>query len=589
MVYIYNINELTLLPFFLSILRQKKVYVLSIEALFPPLQNFLQKQVHRQYRNGCAQDLMDSCPEIQHVRTYHISLLYYNIFRDTFDWHEQYYRFQEARDKLPDYAMAINLTCVNYTAGKQEPILLMDEAERVLPEKDRRFLGFLKDTFSMFGAFYRRPTGISGSRLLYPKRLINVSLFLVVSLISAGWVIARIRPFATPEKRYFLTIDFVGDTRDIRLAEEVSDGGPALFVMRLKTFNEQFRHLSEKFDIINFGDGILNFSEGFKAIGMCLWDGFRIFRLYQSCETPLYFKLATLPLRRAKSRAHVFTYPTDNYWGRDLYNPEHILRRQELKTVNGKSCSFLSGYGVLGDIAETLSYISFDRLYIIGQAFYEKYRRTWAPDMEVIPIGSYGVMPETAKRIRDRKEKPKDIVIFTSYVPLFNHPKLKAFIRGLAEEFPERKILLQLKSYFHKNETASAFIKECMDGLDNIHYTEAFLDELIDKAGYAFSDPATIIMETIQFYIPSFVIDVVEKHSYCIYREFPDLCQNDPHEAARLIRAMENGEWSYSFDSYKSLVEMPDISIFDQIRLDFGLSPAHIEPTNVALSSQADP
>jgi hypothetical protein len=118
-----------------------------------------------------------------------------------------------------------------------------------------------------------------------------------------------------------------------------------------------------------------------------------------------------------------------------------------------------------------------------------------------------------------------------------------------------------------------------MEGLDNVCFSKELLDDLIDKAGYVFSDPTTIVMETIQYKIPSFVIDVVEKHQYCIYREFPDLCQNDAQEAADLIRAIEAGKWTYPFQSYRDLVEMPEISIFDQIRLDLGLFsiPSHMQ------------
>ena len=89
------------------------------------------------------------CPELQHARGYRASLLYYNIFRETFDWHFNYYRFDQAQQEIPDYSMAINLTTINYTAGKQEPILLMGEVERILAPEPIQYYGVLQDTVDM--------------------------------------------------------------------------------------------------------------------------------------------------------------------------------------------------------------------------------------------------------------------------------------------------------------------------------------------------------------------------------------------------------------------------------------------------------
>ena len=57
---------------------------------------------------------MEICPELHYVRSYEHSIHYYNIFRDTLDWHEQFYRFSDNAVYSPDYAYAINLNTVNY-------------------------------------------------------------------------------------------------------------------------------------------------------------------------------------------------------------------------------------------------------------------------------------------------------------------------------------------------------------------------------------------------------------------------------------------------------------------------------------------
>ncbi len=571
--FVYNINELTLIPFFISILAGKKVYVLSIEPLFPPLQRFLERLVERQIQTGRVQYLMDICPELHHVRSYKVSLLYYNIFRDTLDWHEEFFGFQEAEIHNPDYSYAINLTTVNYTAPKQLQILLIKEAESVLPEDSVKIVGVLPDTIKMFEAYYKRLPKCSIRILRYPRSLLNIFISAGTTIFSVGWLLSRLRPFFRARKRYFLAVDFYGDVRDIELAKELKIGGPILIVVVIKYYLEQFREQLADFDIISSNLGRLNIRNGVIAIGMIFLHGWKLLRKYYARESSLFYKIITLPHRRARIRTQVATYPTDYYWGRDIYNPEHIIRRQELKRVGGKTYTFLSGYGVLGDVAETLSYMSFDKLYIMGRAFKKKYERTWATDMDVVPIGSYGLTPGKIAALKNRKEKPKDIVIFTSYVPLFDHPKLKSFIREIAATFSDRTIFLQLKSFFHEDEIAIKFINDCTEGFDNVEYTPLFLEDLIDRVGYAFSDPATIIMETIQFSIPSFVIDVVEKHDYCIYREYPYLCQNEPKEAIRLIRGIEDGTWTYPFESYRDLVETPDISIFEQIKKDMKVSP----------------
>ena len=334
------------------------------------------------------------------------------------------------------------------------------------------------------------------------------------------------------------------------------------------------------FDRTGVGEGWFKISDGIATLAMVAWDSWQLMRLYLAFEPPYFFKIITLPHRRAKIRAHLARFPTNYFWGRDPYNPEHILRRQELHRIGGKSYGFLSGYGLLTDIMGKISYISFDKLYIVGRAFHDKYEWGWDKSMEVIPVGSYSVSRDKIARLHNNTERPKDIVVFTSHVAAYNHPLAKAFIRELAESFPDRTLWLQLKALFLENETAQKFIYECMKGLDNIVFTPLELNDLIDKVGYAFSDPSLITLETIQFGIPSFVIDVVEKHEYCIYREYPFLCQKSSHDAIMRIRDMEAGAWTYPFEEYTNLIESPEVLIFDRIRLDLGLPSKQLDRTD---------
>jgi hypothetical protein len=569
--HIINLNELTVLTLLWHVYKGSNVLILCVEPIFPPLQGVLERFANRQIKRGRAQWVMDICGELHHVRDYVVSLLYYNIYRETSAWQGAYFKFTDCEANFPNTHRALKLTSINYTLSKQTTILLLHEVQNVLPVAQIETHGIPRDTLDFYRAFYHEDPGYRIRTSYIPYWGLNVFLAAAMVLHAVFWILLRLRPFLASPRNYFLTMDFTGDPRDIRLADELSVGGDVLFVSRTRKVFDLFKERVTNHRLLPNGDGFFDFKNASVRWRDSIRDIFKITCMFAGHATPFFYKAATIPHRQSKIRAQLIRYPTQNFWGRDPYNPEHILRRVELHRVGGKSFCCLTGYGILGDVVEVLTQISVDRLYIIGRVFEEKYRDTWAEDMSVVPAGSYGLTRKKLKKMRENKVTSRDIVIFTSYLPLYQEPGLKAFIQEIAAAFPDRKIWLQLKVYFHDNDIAMGFIRECMEGYDNIEFTKATLDELIDQAGYAFSDPATIIMETIQFGLPSFVIDVVKKHQYCVFREFPHLCHSSAASAVELINNIESGSWSYPFNIYSKLIETPEISILDQIRIDMGL------------------
>jgi len=259
------------------------------------------------------------------------------------------------------------------------------------------------------------------------------------------------------------------------------------------------------------------------------------------------------------------------YWGRDDYNEDHILRRQELHRINGLSFGINHGfYPAYTKAFPQIRYISFDRYYVFGQAVYERcMKNTWAGDMEVTPVGSFGAERKDYDRRLD--SKPKDIIIYSAVY--IGHPEMIDFVRGLAVAFTDRTILLQIKKSFISRDIGQKFAADCTRDLANVKVVKEDFFTLVSKAQYAFSDPSTVVVESMQFGQYSFCIDLMPKGNNSLFLDYPELCVSDPQEAARRVQSIENGEGSYPKEKFGDLIDLSGRVFFDVVREDLGRGP----------------
>ena len=565
---LFIINEFNVFRFLLAAYFGKAPYVLEVEAFFPPMQGRLQRLVDWLLLTGRVRDAVDLCPGLEITREFPILLVLHNIFAETENWQNHYYQFDAADHASPDYAMAYKLVVCNYTGAKHLTVLSIDGAAKALGEENIRIIGLPEDTAGLFEAYFGRPLPVTATMGGFAAPLFNLCTASVIMTFSLFWSLSRISFDQGKFERIFLLADFPGNRHDIPIFREVSDGGPQVLVPRVASVD------SKEFRSAGIGEGAFTLSGGLAAVARAVRDGICLYRLFRWCPPGLFYQAAALPFRRIKIRALLTRFRPKYYWGRDSYNPEHILRRQELNRLGGQSHGIMSGYGGFAELYPAWRYVSYDRFYVFGRDIYEKsYKNTWAPDMEVVGSGSFSLTREDLVRLNRPKPNIKDIVIFTNFLAVTENAGVRDIVRALGAAFPDRTILLQVRGYLNmrQRESVKRFIRDCTEGLDNVVYAPETPYELIGKSKYAFSETSTVIMECIQFNVSAFMMDVYPIQKTSIFRNYPGLSVKTPEEAVARIRDIESGAWDYPRDELGGLVEMSGEPIYDIIRKGFGL------------------
>ena len=582
MHYVININEKTLFYFLFLALRRKQVFVLGVDPLFPPLNRLISAVVDRTVRAGRARYALELCPEFEHVIEHPATIYLYNIFEETEDWLNQYYGFQDADRADRGYAMAYKQITCNYTRLKYLPVLLLESIIDRLPPEKVKIVGLLPDTLQLFGVYFGRDIASAVRLTRAPKALVNSCQAILMTVYALTWVVWHTRRLSGNPESVFFTADYIADQRDFRLYHEVAEGGNVLLVVRNFQNLENLGEHEElnRYTFCRPKDGYFTVAGALAAARFVIRDGVHLFQNFRTCEPPHFFKIATLPYRRAVLRAFFTRFHPKYFWGRDDYNVEHILRRQELNRIGGKSYGINHGWPAMAIIQPMWRYISYDRYYVFGRAIYDTHwKDTWAVD-DLIPVGTFGATREDYAGIN--KPKPKNILIFTSVFA--GNDKIIKIVRALGEAFPDRKIIFSIKQKVKEIASTRRVLEASMEGLPNVVDVSENLFALFRQAQYAFSDASTTVIEALQFGVTSFFIDVSDKHRACYYRRYPDLCVSSPEEAVERIRAIESGEWAYPRESFGDLVDLSGRVFFDVVRKDVGLPPKN----ETAASTEAE-
>ena len=282
----------------------------------------------------------------------------------------------------------------------------------------------------------------------------------------------------------------------------------------------------------------------------------------------LLYQAMLLPLRRAILSAFFNRFRPKWYWGRDPYNVEHILRRQEINRIGGKSLGVNTGYLTYTIILPMWRYISFDYFYVFGSEPYLKYySNTFSPDMVLRSVGTFSAPRSVFEKRNDPRSK--DIVIFSGVFA--GEPEMLAMVRGLAEAFPERCIKLQVKSVVADSMSGKNFIDACCKDLSNVTHTTGSVYELMISNRFGVTDPSSIAAESIQLGMETLVIDIPALQVASVWRDYDGLVVQNAAEAAKKFRSFEANEYNYPSDTWMGLFDNTGISFFDHVRNDLGL------------------
>ena len=569
MTTIFNLNEFTALRFLFSATLGRMPVVLAVDPLFPPFRRILDGMAERAVAKGRARWIIDLCPELQHLWDYPTRTFLYDVFGQTEDWHNAYYEFDRADTVVPDYAMTYKKATCNHAKPRHYHTLLLGAALAAKKRGKVRVVGLAGDFVGLMNAYWSGSLTPALKTMWVPRRTINALVTLLIQIFALAWVGSRTQPIISKPKDYFFGADYCEDQRDHRLYHEVADGGPLLLVYRHP--KSMYRPPQDDLSPYEFQDsraGRFGPMQAVAAMAMVIRDGAGLFRHFAGSQPALYFRIATLPFRRAVLRAFFNRFRPKFFWGRDDYNEDHVLRHRELRRVGGVSMGICHGYPAYAYLFPQWRYISFDRYYVHGQAVYEReMKKSWPDDMKVVAVGSFGATrSDYALR---HAPKPNDIVVYSAV--FVGNPKMVDFVRGLAEAFPERKVLLQIKHNFIDTPVGKAFARDCMESLSNIELVTAPLFDLTRQARYAFSDPSTVIVEALQFGQYAFFADLMAEQKKSVYREYPAICVGSAEDAATRIHAIEAGEKTYPLEALSDLVDLSGRVLFDVIREEMKL------------------
>lgn len=552
-------------------MRGRRPYILAVAPQFPLLQSALNGIAQRFIRSGRARMLIDDCPDLAPIREYYPEVYMYNIFAEVEDWIDENYRFADACRIAGSYEMAYKHAACCHVGSIQTLILMIRSAQDRLGASNLRFHGITPDLAGLYAAYFGEPIRARARIGCRSRYLFNILISLSVIGHTFFWILLRTRPWISREQ-YFLAVDYVSDERDLRLINELSSDEKVLIVLRnTSVYGEMFLdNIRAPHTVCDQSAGRFSVLQALSTAGMVLCDGLRMLARLMWLEPHIFFAVVVLPNKRAVMRGLFSRYRPKFFWGRDESNSEHAVRRQELHRVGAKAFGVQHGSPTHAIVQPMWRYISLDVFYVFGRLVYDRYyKRTWAKDMIVKPVGSFGSRREDYAMVD--QERGQDILVMISLY--FRNDVVVETIRTLARAFPDRKILLQIKPRFRDTDLGRNFTAKCMDGLPNVERADEMIMDLFARVRYTFSDPSTTVVEAIQFGVNSYFLDMAPDHKACIYREFPDLCIHMPDEAVEVIQQLESGVSTYPREEFSGLVELETAIFHDVVRSDMGLEP----------------
>ena len=577
MVHLFFLTEFSILQFLFKFFGRKPIYLLPSNPVIAPTAVFLGKLKKQFIRFSWVNPITVTCPDFtaewEHPRT-----MLSNIFGSIEKWQNQYFRFDLADDRLANYGLAYRQIVCNYISSRLYAILAISEFESTRGEENFLVSGLSSDMLEAYEVYNSKNIKNVAWSLKLPNYLSNFIISIVVLFYTVVWMLSRIRFYLAPAKKYSAMIDWVDDSDDVNLYRDMAELGEICLIRRpqigiFESFRDpEIKDIVSNCDMYQATDGVLTPTQVFWCIWKTILDGAKIYLFAGRYEPALFYKVISLPYKTIVYRSLFRRIEPKIYWSRDAYNVEHIVRRQELKAVNGQSWCYLHGYPTYTSIFPMFRYVSFDRLYAVSRHFYEKdYYSTWDPDMEVVDASTFRASRRVFSRRSKFEDKPPNIVVLCSI--FVREPGMLDFVATLASSFPDRKVYLQIKSGFRELQQGVDLIEQSLSRFSNVDTSISGIYELFSSAKYVFSDPSTAIMEALQFGSMGFAIDISSKQSDYPLREFNEICLNSGQTAVKLINSIEDGSWVYPIDKVKALANLEGECFADKLRRDLGLPP----------------
>lgn len=564
---LYSLNEVTIVRFAIDCLLRREVVIVSLRPIFVRSWRLLERLSIWARSSGRACNVVEMAPELAPYVKWSRQLYFCEAFSRIEPWQERKYGFDDVKiyDSLLHHAFKA-VTC-NFTYDQVFDIYAIDALAHAFPGDRLDPVGIPSDTIDMYrGSFAERAIS---ARPAYRLQRALSNLLIAGGALAWSWleIVKRIRPLRSG-RSIFCMLDALGNKVEHNVLEEVHDGGSVVILDR-RTPGAAGEWNVDAYERCRWGEGYFGIVDGFVILGESARDIFRLWRCHRTISLAHFIAIIMLPLKRAKWRALFTQYRTKHYLGRDEYNPDHILRRSELHRIGGVSHGWSGGiYTAYARIAPNARYISFDHYYCIGTGLFETFRSRWPNDMAAHSVGSFGF-----PRDMINAGWPRGDVVLVAMRIAFGEPEYHRMVHMLSRAFPDRSIVVQIKSVdFLAKGDRVAIVEALTVACPNVVSTDRSIYDLMSLAACMVSDISTIVSEGIHLGIPTYVADLVDQ-DYCVYREFPGLCIRSAEALVAAVGSVLNDPTSYPFDDFRRRMNL-DISVgYDVVRRQMGLPP----------------
>lgn len=566
-IHLVLLNELTIWRVVWLAVTGRRVCCIQIAPVFGPSFRLFSSVVGWLAKHFAVRDVLDFDPRLEKYKEVRLPRHHEDPFRLAEPWLDQYLGHDHLDASLQDDAMPLRQAACTVFSHYIDAIWFIRWFSLHYRRDEAVIIGLDPFLSGSYRAIYGEEPALPCVRYERPRRWSNNLLTVAAMAASVLQALRSVRLSPTSPRHIFLGSDYSGHPRDVSVWKEIAaERHEVLVVFRTAVQRKAEIRGASGFASAVPGEGQWSVARAWTECGEAWMRWRRIRRVALGLSPALAFQACLLPLRRIKMRQLFTRYRFVNFWVRDDYGVEHIIRSQELRRFGGKSIGVAHAFPISCALLSIWRYIDCDAYLVQGLGILRHYGDRWAPWMKVIASGSLGLTRDLEARLA--APRPNNIIFQPK--PKEEGEPLMDLLASLASSFPDRQIFVQFKLFF-RNSYLTEHFRQIARQYPNVVETDESIYKLFLRARYLVTDPSTIAAEALQFGLYAFVLDYDGRKSL-YFRDYPGLCLQTPKEVVHRIKGIEDGSYIYRLSDYDSLINRKG-HFLNQFREELGLAP----------------
>ncbi len=555
--YFFCINELSLLRFCIFMLIGRCPYILVVESIFPQSEYFLNKVVDWGVKHRFAERAVNLTPDLKPYLENNRRFYFKDVPKNYEAWQREYFNFASVEKENQNYGYVFKLVTNTYIFEKVIQIYMIKSILSLEEKKDQiKIYGVWPDTIEFFVAYFSQQWAGGKQYWKAYLRLINVLLCGFALVFSIIRLCLRTR-FKVTKVQSNLAVDLLDDPRERHFLPELFKNisrdrnfGPILCVQRVPSAKSSGIVDYGNCIFTDLGGGAFSLWQSPGVLSFLVRDIIGLYLKFGSLSPRHFYHIAVLPDKKMRIRALLNKFPVTIFLGRDEYNPDHILRGQELGRIGSHSFGLSNTFvNTWTSVAPNVRYVSYDKYFVYSHRHLSKQETYWDSNMKIFSTGCYGI-PKS--QLESLSTKTGDDILVSVRIA-FSAPEIIRMVRQLSKAFPKKTILLRFVEDFIESRALEELEDACMQGLSNITVSREETYSLFPRCRYFVSDVSTIIAEAIQAKKMVFFADVLEM-SFSVYRLFPGLSVRSAEELVDRVSQLETGKAFYPHNEYINML-----------------------------------